>query len=218
MCLKTWCVRNSKLHRNHTKQSMRDGARQKCECSRMPYKNTCLFILFVQTLSFHCLNQRDPAAALQYRRKESWVRGSHTKCAPVPSSSDAGPRSLTSLCQHLSSFGCPAQAFLHSESWFKYLYTPVQMPTGPLAVAQLSLPMLLDEQKGMQTQGLTSYVVSMWEGFLQAVHLCRSYSSLTGKKREGFCSMMYNKKSNSLLLIISGSQWNTSLLLAYAWL
>lgn len=170
---------------------------------------------------------RGICAALQDGRQERGAPVSRVKCGPVPSSSDAEPSSLISLCQHLNSSCCRVRAFLHSKPIdFKQLNANVQMPTGPLAVAQLLLPVLLNNQERPWAQGLSSYLVWTRDGFLQAAQLCRSYSNITGKKKEGFFSMVApadhpmpcNRKCNAVLLIISGWQWITSLLLAYAWL
>lgn len=99
---------------------------------------------------------RGIGVTLQHGRWESWVPGSHIKCGPVPSSSGVEPRSQISPCQRLSSSCCLAQAFLHRKPTdFQQLNANVYMPTGPLAVAQLPLPLLLDAQEGLQTQGLT---------------------------------------------------------------
>lgn len=178
MCLESWherTVNYTKIIPNRAWE--RDEGRNinttECDLARRVYP----FYLCGHYLSSASI--RGVSAASQHGRPESWAPASHTKHGPVPSGSDAEPSSLTSLCQHLSMSGCLARAFLRSKPTdFKQLYASVQMPTGPLAVARLPLPVLLGDREGLWTPKVSPAILCG-----QAVQLCRSYSNLTGKKK-----------------------------------
>lgn len=75
----------------------------------------CLSILFVQSLPSLCLHQWDQCNFSGKEEGElgTWLPHKVLSCAI---SSDAEPKSLTSLCQYLSSSRCLARAFLHSKT------------------------------------------------------------------------------------------------------
>lgn len=101
MCLESWCERTvnyTKIVPNRAwgRDRYRNTNRRECN-------------LEIRVYPFYLCSHYLPSASIsgisatfQHRRQESWAPGFHTKCGPVPSSSDAEPKSLcASTSAHL---------------------------------------------------------------------------------------------------------------------